>query len=35
MRSIGRVEYQPRPKSISEAMLKVFHKITKKKEDHE
>ena len=35
MRSIGNVDYLPRPKSISEAMLKVFHKITKKKNDDE
>jgi len=35
MRSIGSVEYLPRPKSISEAMLKVFHKLAKKKSDHE
>jgi len=34
MRSIGRVEYQPRPKSIGEAMMKVFHKLTKKKDRH-
>lgn len=35
MRSIGRVEYQPRPKSISEAIMKSFRKISKKKDNHE
>ena len=30
-RSIGRVGCQPRPKSISEAMMKVFHELTQKK----
>ncbi len=35
MRSIGRVEYQPRPKSISEAMMKVFNKLSKNKDGHE
>jgi hypothetical protein len=35
MRSIGNVEYQPRPKSISEAMMKIFQKISKKKKSDE
>ncbi|MGC1456072.1 MAG: chloride channel protein [Nitrospirota bacterium] len=35
MRSIGNVDYLPRPKSMSEAMLKAFHKISKKKKDDE
>lgn len=35
MRSIGDVGYQPRPKSVSEAMMKGFNKITKKKDGHE
>ena len=35
MRSIGRVEYLPRPKSISEALMKVFNKLAKNKDSHE
>ncbi len=35
MRSIGNVDYLPRPKSMSEAMLKAFHKISKKKKSDE
>jgi H+/Cl- antiporter ClcA len=34
MRSIGNVDYQPRPKSISEALMKVFHKLAKNKDGH-
>ena len=30
IKSIGNMEFQPRPKNISEAMMKIFHSISKK-----
>ena len=33
--NVGRVEYQPRPKSWSETLIKIFQKLTKKKASHE
>jgi H+/Cl- antiporter ClcA len=35
MRNIGTVEYQPNPKSMSNAMIKGYKKITKKRERDE